>query len=300
MAKAPDPKRTLLSYINIQKDHDRQLYRLLNRAASDVDRQLKSIVGDGIGARIRRDQLMGVKRAMYIELESIMSNAGYVIQALKYKAAAAAIKAFQLYEEVLFTALPSEQHRSVAAYLASAKETARTGIASAEQRLLGASYRPLAESVYDTLLLQRGVVDRTVESALARGLSARELAKEATALIKPNVAGGVSYAAMRLGRTELNNAFHATSAQAARQSPFVEGVIWHLSGSHPRPDECNEYAANAVEGEPAGFFAPDDIPSKPHPQCLCYTTPVTVSEAAFLDRFFAGDYDSYLSRVTGI
>lgn len=91
---------------------------------------------------------------------------------------------------------------------------------------------------------------------------------------------------MRLSRTEINNAFHEQQKRAG-DKPWVEGVKWNLSGSHPRPDTCNDYA-NQSNGLGRGVFKTGDVPDKPHPQCLCYLTYETLSPEAFLDALGTG------------
>lgn len=75
-----------------------------------------------------------------------------------------------------------------------------------------------------------------------------------------------SYNAMRLARTEISRA-HAEAAQvSAAMNPFVQGLVWNLSGSHPQPDICDDFAA----GSP---YPVDEFPTMPaHPHCLCYTS----------------------------
>jgi hypothetical protein len=100
---------------------------------------------------------------------------------------------------------------------------------------------------------------------------------------------------MRLGRTEVNNAFHASSVKQYRETPWVEKCKWHLSGSHPKPDLCNEYAENNGNG----VWAVDDVPAKPHPNCLCYVTPINTDLNKFVKNFKAGQYDSYIDEKMG-
>lgn len=293
----PRKRDSLSAYLRVQREFDRELYSLLSRAASDAEKQMRAILGDNVGDVIRREQLRAAVVEMHREMADIMERAGLAIRASQHRAAAAAVDVFLEYEKVLFTALKGDTAR-VAAYLESARATASYGIDAALQRLQGRSYVPLSERVYNTTQLANGVVDRTVNSALARGLNAREIAKEVSGLINPNVRGGVSYAAMRLGRTEVNNAYHAIQVRTAQTTPWVTAVQWLTSGSHPEPDECDEYANNVhFEGGAEGYFKPNEVPAKPHPNCLCYTVPVTVDEDTFLDKWAAGDYDSYLASV---
>lgn len=293
----PKARATLLSYLRVQENFDRRVYALLRRAASDAEKQMAALAGkQGIGAVIRREQVAAVKKALHERMATILEREGFLIAAGRERAAAAAILTFETYDKMLMRSILDDER--VKAYLRSARQTSRVGIDAAMQRMLGTSYVPLSEQVYKTTQLSNGLVDRLVESALTRGLSARELALEVRGFILPNVRGGVSYAAMRLGRTEINNAFHAVQAEKARNTPWITGVQWNLSGSHPDPDECDEYASEEhFDGGDPGVFLPNEIPVKPHPQCLCFTTPVTVNQDKFLDGFFAGEYDTFIDDV---
>jgi hypothetical protein len=141
-------------------------------------------------------------------------------------------------------------------------------------------------------------VEGIINESLLSGRSAREIASLVHKYINPRTPGGASYAAMRLGRTELNNAFHTTSIRMATDDPFVDRMRWNLSGSHPRPDICNELASavNRSGWEP-GEYSVGQIPGKPHPQCLCFTTTIPISEEAFLRNIHAGKYDHMADLV---
>jgi hypothetical protein len=153
-----------------------------------------------------------------------------------------------------------------------------------------------SRSVYNNRAWTNGKLDRIINSGIGAGKSAREIAADVRSFISPNTPGGVRYAAMRLGRTELNNAFHRTSVDMAKSQPWVEGVKWNLSGSHPRADICDEYA-HADNGMGPGVYEPKDTPSKPHPQCLCYLTFVVPDRDAFLNNLANGDYDSWMNKL---
>lgn len=158
----------------------------------------------------------------------------------------------------------------------------------------------LSARVFRNRALAAGTVERTVNTGLLLGKSAKEIADDVYRYINPRTPGGASYAALRLGRTELNNAFHEIARQDADDTPWTTSVQWHLSGSHPRPDICDDYANDTHRrgGQP-GEFKADSIPDKPHPQCFCFTTPVNVSDEQFIRNFNAGRYDSYINRVEG-
>lgn len=155
----------------------------------------------------------------------------------------------------------------------------------------------LSEQVYKTQALSNGIVDREINRGLLLGEGWKQIADRVTPLIRPDVAGGVSYAANRLARTEINNAFHRAQIDQRLDSPFTVGFRWHLSGSHPRPDACNEYAdkTHMKDGDP-GVFAPNEVPGKPHPNCLCYLTTVQPSDEEMFADFFSGKHNEYIDR----
>lgn len=149
----------------------------------------------------------------------------------------------------------------------------------------------------NTQAAQRGL-DETINVGLAIGKSPAEIAKDVRRFISPDVPGGASYAAMRLGRSEVLNAYHTTSINKMKETPWIEAVKWNLSGSHPRPDECNEYADSGnLAGD--GLWSPDQVPAKPHPNCLCYVTSVSPSLDEFARRYKNGEYDSYIGEQMG-
>lgn len=155
----------------------------------------------------------------------------------------------------------------------------------------------LAERIYRngrTTVLQVG---RIVENGLAQQLSARELAARVRSYYRPDVPGGSSYAAMRLARTEINNAHHDTTLRLSKDHPWVTGYKWNLSGSHPRPDICNEYADDDHIGRGSGVFGKADVPSKPHPQCLCYVTVQQLDRDEFIRGLTTGNYDDRLRSM---
>jgi hypothetical protein len=150
------------------------------------------------------------------------------------------------------------------------------GIQNAMARMQGRSYRPLSRKVYHTAALSKGQLNRMINYHLARESSGRELAHDVRQFVRPDVSGGIRSASLRLGRTELNNAFHAVSVDQARKNPYVTGMRWHTSGSHPRPDHCDDYAGQVFELH--------EVPNKPHPNCFCYVTPETITSSQFFGR----------------
>jgi hypothetical protein len=291
-----DPHDTLLASVRVQTVYDRKVLALLRQATRDVTRQLDGILGPNVGDVIRRDQLRAARAALLECAAALNREVGNVVLEGKIAAAVAADRELLKYDAVLMQAYQGDAR--IATYLkASAIRSSQEAVALAERRLQGRSYVPLSERVYHSGTVSAGLVDSVVNSALARGLSAKEFAREAAGLVNPNTPGGISYASMRLARTEINNAFHARAIDSARAKPWVEAMLWNLSGSHPTPDECNDYAdGQHMSGGDPGVYPIDDVPPKPHPHCLCFVTPVEEDEDAFLDNLVAGNYDDYIDE----
>lgn len=290
------PTSPLTQYLVVQHALDQQVLASLRVANTNISRELvKFTKKAGIGAAVRSEQLLRTQQAMHAEMGRLWTRVGDQTRTSQSVAAAAAAQTMLDGSESVLASLFSEADRALMA--ASARAQAARSVEVLRERLSGTSHKPLSEAVYDQAALSSGKIDDIVNNAIARGASAVDLARDVRAFVNPNTPGGVRYAAMRLGRTELNNAFHAAQVREAQQSPFIEGVKWELSGSHPVPDECNRFAEQEhVTGWEEGVFRPEEVPSKPHPNCLCYTIPVTVDQKEFLKAFQEGKYDRYLSQ----
>jgi hypothetical protein len=158
---------------------------------------------------------------------------------------------------------------------------------------------PLAQQVYKTGALAEGWVESRIDRALARGSTVAELAKEVRDFVNPRTPGGATYAARRLARTEINAAYHAVTIVHAEDKPWVYGMHWRLSGSHPTPDICDAYARNDHSNLGKGVFPQGEVPPKPHPQCLCTVYPALIPEAQFLDQLQNGMYADYIATTYG-
>lgn len=210
---------------------------------------------------------------------------GNLIRAGRFEAQAEALNASFDWDEVLLKRVykdPKKRAAMRAYLLASADKNVDAMII----RVLK-SQRPLSAKVYKAQALSRGQLDRAINSALARGASADEMAKVVRDFINPNTPGGAPYAARRLARTEINNAYHAQSIQEQQGKPWVQAMEWHLSKSHRVPDLCNKYAE--IKEYPV-----DGVPDKPHPQCFCYVIPKTISADEFDKLFLAGGYRTWI------
>lgn len=284
----------LRQYLRLQNAYDERVLESLHIADSQITRELATLARAGdeaIGDAVRIDQLRRTQSAIHDKLTKHWVRTGDITKAGQEEAAAAAARS-QLDPDLWQNVIGDN---GLAYMQASVEATAARGIDTLDMRLSGQSYVPLSERVYREGLVSNGKIDQIVNDALVRGASARDLANDVKAYVNPNTPGGVRYASMRLARTEINNAFHAQQIKAAKDQPWTTAVWWHLSGSHPVPDECNQNAEQThFDGGDPGVYKPEDVPNKPHPQCLCFTTTIDVDPDEFIKEFNKGKYDAWL------
>ena len=99
-------------------------------------------------------------------------------------------------------------------------------------------------------------------------MTASERAADSDGLLRDDEcrATGISYNALRLARTEIQNAHHAMVSDIYQNAPWVTGKWVRLSPTHPRVDICDTYAAG-------GPYAADEVILSLHPNCLCRYEP---------------------------
>ena len=180
--------------------------------------------------------------------------------------------------------------RAVEDFIESQKRSATAGVAHAISRITK-SERPLSARVYRSRSLANQWVQRLVTSAILRGDSAKDIAKAVEGHILPSTPGGTSYAAMRLGRTELSNAFHATAITQAEDRPWIDSMEWNLSATHVQQDcQCEVYRRMR-------YFPIGNVPPKPHPNCRCFVTPVVEDFNTFLMKYKSGQYRDWTDET---
>lgn len=295
--RRPETREWIRRYILLQQRYDVRLDRLLERVAKDLDKQIKEL-GDkpGIGAQVRRQQLIGSRGVITRLLREFWLETGDLVRAGREEAADTALDAGFDWDEILLARLyPDEDDRTqMRKYLLGAAER---NIDAMLRRVYGVQ-QPLSKRVYKTQALANGWVTRAVEAALAGGSSAEDLSRRVRSMISPKTPGGVTYAARRLARTEINNVFHAQTVTDNEGKPWNTGMKWRISKSHVIPDECDEYSKQE-NGMGPGVFPLHQVPAKPHPQCFCYVTPETLSVAQFDAAFERGEFDAYLQERYG-
>lgn len=155
----------------------------------------------------------------------------------------------------------------------------------------------LSDRVWRTSERARNSVQRIIEDAVVRGQDARTTARQVQQYLQPGVwkahkaetrrrlgvGTDVSYQAMRIARTEMNNAFHEGMIAANQHSPGYRGIYWRLSARHIVPDICTDMAVDMSHGEP-GFYPKGKEPVRPHPNCWCVAVSAWESPEQFTER----------------
>jgi hypothetical protein len=292
--RSPDPREWRLQPLGVTQRTQHDVLRILTQARHDITRQLAGLPEDS--ARLRRSQLRQIRAIIARAQAKIWRDIGDTVRGRRLEAAARMIELGANFDNFLFKRFGRAglTHSELEDLVRSERAAVASGMDRMMARVLGQSYIPLSERVYLSNTWINGVLDTRLNSALARGLSAREWVKELADFINPDTPGGIRYAAMRLARTEINNAAHAVAVNNAQGKPWISGMQWFLSASHPKPDDCDNLAEGGVGGN--GIYDVDKVPAKPHPQCFCSIVPISVSDEQFLINLAGGFYDDYASQ----
>lgn len=142
----------------------------------------------------------------------------------------------------------------------------------------------LSDRIWNTSDDTRTAINKLLRDGIQQGWSAEKLAKTVEQFLDPSRAPlrtkkpygrDASFDAMRLARTELARAHAQASYIAGLANPYVSGMDWALSPSHPRVDICDQYATIGMGGgriREAYKFGEARIPPA-HPHCLCRMQP---------------------------
>ena len=196
---------------------------------------------------------------------------------------------------------------------------------------VSANFNDVPDATIDFMLQRRGIhgsknyqtligrglqdmgpqVDRFLNSAIGRGVSAERASQELAGLIAgkdPNLIGildngrldknkikaalkgeniddktfqkaqKVLWQSKRIMVTEINTAFREADILSSFESPVVGYKKWEVSGRHyglwSSPDVCSFYHEADQFGQGAGVFPILNIPSTPHPNCGCFASDV--------------------------
>lgn len=280
----PDPRDWQIANAQELQATDKEVLQLLRASKRRVDEILATLPTGK--QEIRRAQLEQTRARLLAEQATVFERLGDVVAARRARSASRSARLSAAADAALLSLVGRDAQGQ---YLYdSALEVGQRAIDAAMARMRF-SQLPLSRRIYNTSVWMGGRLGKLINETLASGLNAAEFAKRARDWFNPNTPGGVRYAAMRLARTEINNAFHSMSAAKYADTPWINEVEWNLSKSHPKKDICNEVHALSP-------YRADRVPARPHPQCMCYITPKPVDEDEFIDRFIAGEYDDYLDK----
>lgn len=270
MATQPNP---LPEVLRVQQKMDVKLRSILVQAALTTARKIIALGNTpGIGARTREAQLGLFLQYLKTEQTDLWVHTIYpLIVKTMSEAADIADSGEEYLEQVLRVALGEKQADF---FLEGIKVQARI----ASKFDLDSRAQVLSRRVWKNVDRNIGRIQLVVQKHLVTGsVNAKELAADVKKFIDPSTPGGTSYAAMRLARTEITQAFHGRQKSIAESHDYVRGTKWNLSRTHASKvpsghDICDVLAQGHSNGLSKGVYAPDGIPDKPHPQCLCYLT----------------------------
>lgn len=280
-------RRGQKSLMRLIAGQDEEIQRAILEAAKQAERQIALLPGEGVGAAVREYQYQQMRASLLSLADDLWGDQLAAI--ITENATTAAQLAANNSKDILSIIGRGLKPGQANLLMASMQSSATSTFDNLVSRMVNDIN--LSPNVFNAEAYMTGKIDDIVNKGILLGQSADEIAKNVTQFINPNVSGGVKYAAHRLGRTELNNAYHETSIRSYQESPYVDGVKWNLSGSHPTPDVCNEYATETSFKLGEGVYPPDSVPAKPHPNCFCYLTPITPDPDEFVNRMLNGDYD---------
>lgn len=291
--------RWLLRFLRVQTKYDTKIRTVLIQAAEDAVAAITAISqGTTFSARVRTAQIRLTLKDLREVVHELFADLTPIIKDGQAESAQAAVEAFTEtdldYLKRAFAATTARSGVNVERYISGQRKQSSLQVANAirnvEQRR---DYR-LSERVYKTRRIADTWVRREVTSGILRGDSALQVAKSVRRSIRPSTPGGVSYAALRLGRTELNNAFHATSIALSQDRPWVEGMVWHLSKVHDYDDQRVPEICETYSGQ---IFEVNHVPPKPHPQCRCFVTPQLEPFDVFVRHLTAGQYRDWMNNA---
>lgn len=265
------------------------LESLLTRTAASIRHEIMTVPRGILGDRYRRTLLASLDRIldqMRDEYKALLD--GGIVQAAQLAEQRERDILNTLYQER--SGFPPDQVLKLMAAQGEASVSFGTVSRVVLERLYTRVYPDglhLSQRLYNLDLAARRAVADEVTQAMATGASARRLAAAITPHLTEAGADNVRYKAMRIARTEINVAYRegtvasATNPDGSLKS-YISAIGFRLSAAHPRICICDLYAGQD-DGLGAGNYLPDDVPTAPHPHCLCYLVTIL---AALPDQQF--------------
>lgn len=268
-----------------------RLEALLTRTAADIRREIMTVPRGLLGDRYRRNLLASLERV----LDQLRGDYKDLLDGGIVKAAHLAEER----ERTLLTTLFQSRHTfppDQILKLQAAQGQAAVSFGNVPRVVLERLYARvypdglvLSQRLHNVdLAAQRAIADE-VTQALATGASARRLAAAIAPHLMEDGVDNVRYKALRIARTEINVAYREGTVASATDAdgklkPYISAIGFRLSAAHPRICICDLYAGQD-NGLGPGNYLPGDVPTAPHPHCLCYL--VSILEALPEQQFVA-------------
>lgn len=143
-------------------------------------------------------------------------------------------------------------------------------------------------------------LEATISTAIEKGMSAVTLSKRLSKYLndwpslqadyqekygKATNIHDCEYRSLRLARNEISMAYRSAEQARWQQFDFILGYKIKLSDSHPRYDICDDLTGDY----------PKDFKFRGwHPNCLCYTVPIVMSE----DEYWSDNRENSPNKIT--
>lgn len=145
----------------------------------------------------------------------------------------------------------------------------------------------LSAKLWNQSQVYKDSLEATISTAIEKGMSAVTLSKRISKYLndwpslqadyqekfgKATNCYDCEYRSIRLARNEINIAYRTAEQLRWQKFDFILGYKIKLSGSHPRYDICDDLV---------GDYPKDFKFVGWHPNCLCYTVPIVMSEEEY-------------------
>lgn len=158
----------------------------------------------------------------------------------------------------------------------------------------------LSAKLWNQSQMYKDSLEAAISTAIEKGISAVTLSKRLSKYLndwpslqadyqerygKATRCYDCEYRSIRLARNEINMAYRSAEQARWQQFDFILGYKIKLSDSHPRYDICDDLAGDY----------PKDFKFRGwHPNCLCYTVPIVMSE----DEYWSDNRENSPNKIT--
>jgi len=264
--------------IRLDTEAVRKLETLLSNTAAEMRETIRNVPRGILSDRYRREMLASLDRVVqsFSDEYKLGLDAGISEMARAAEAREIALLEVSLKEQgIVF--------RKGAGLVDGLQASVRLG--SIDRRVLQIVYNRLfsdGRNLYDRLYKLKtdlhDQISETVLDGIAKGESARNLAKRIAPILETDGVKNARLKAMTISRTEINTAYREAHRQSVidehgKLLPYVSAIGWRLSAAHPRICICDVFASDETDGLGPGNYFPDTLPTG-HPRCLCFTVSI--------------------------